>query len=97
MHISSTKHGIFGHWFYEVNKLEIRNFETHFFLIHATLNSKRKISTKPQNADFLFQLAANIFEYTGRNGLRLYSPFVWPSVFKITKMSYHQWSLTPGP
>ena len=52
MYVRSQKFGYFGHWLSDVNTLEMRNFETHSVFVCKTFNSKQKISTKPQNADF---------------------------------------------
>ena len=61
MYVCSQKFGYIGHWLSDVNTLEMKNFDTHLFFICNTSNYKPKISTKPQNADFRFQQAANIF------------------------------------
>ena len=61
MYVCSQKFGYIEHWSSNVNTLEIKNFDTHLFFICNTSNYKPKISAKPQNADFRFQWAANIF------------------------------------
>ena len=50
--VRSQEFGYFGHWLSDVNKLEMKNFDTDLVFICKTLNNKPKISTKPQNADF---------------------------------------------
>ena len=61
MYVRSQKFGYFGHWLSDVNTLEMKNFDTRLVFICKSFNYKPKISMKPQNADFWFQRAANIF------------------------------------
>ena len=49
--VSSPKYGIFEHWLYEVDKLEMKSFHPHLVFIRKTFNSKVNISTKRQNID----------------------------------------------
>ena len=52
MYVRSQKFGYFGHWLSDKNTLEVKNFDTQLVFICNTFNYKRKIQTKPQNADF---------------------------------------------
>ena len=54
MYVRSQKFGYFGHWFPDVNTLEIKNFDTHLVFISKTFNYKPKISTKPKMLTFDF-------------------------------------------
>ena len=38
-----------GHWLFEVNALEIKDFDTNLIFIHTTLDSKSKVPMKHLN------------------------------------------------
>ena len=54
MYVHSQKFGYFGHWLSDVNRLEMKNFDTHlvFIAILSITNQKFQRNPKVLNFDF---------------------------------------------